>query len=59
MRIRCVAGLTMALVVCPGVAARASTTSVFYDGSNNLAADPQPFLCGWGRGPRTRPWDRG
>ena len=44
MKAKWVAGLTMALVLCPGVAAKASTTSVFYDAADDLAADPQPFL---------------
>ena len=61
-RIRCVAGLTLVLVLCPGVAATASTTPVFYDAAGDVAADPQPFL--WlvtdpSSRPTTSPWVSG
>ena len=43
MRSSWLAGLTTVLVLASGGVARGSTTSVFYDGLNNLAASPNPF----------------
>ncbi len=36
--------VVLVAMVTTATTAHASTTSVFYDGANNLAADPQPFL---------------